>query len=74
MNFLCIIKLFIRFVDKFEGFESKCLEFKSLLTMRGPLGRVRTVSAMVIIFNCFTLYNINRSQGGMYENSGTPIL
>jgi len=33
-------------LDNFEGFETICLQFRSLLTMR-DIGRVRRISAMV---------------------------
>ncbi|XP_077299755.1 mitochondrial ribosomal protein S5 [Arctopsyche grandis] len=51
----------------FEGFETKCLEFKSLLTMRGPLGRVRRVSAMVVTGNNQGLagFSVGKSRDGV---------
>ncbi|GBP70053.1 28S ribosomal protein S5, mitochondrial [Eumeta japonica] len=37
--------------DKFEGFDTKVLQLRSLLTMNGNLGRVRRYQAMVVTGN-----------------------
>ncbi|XP_058467734.1 small ribosomal subunit protein uS5m [Malaya genurostris] len=37
--------------DYFEGFDTKCLELKTVVNMKGNLGRKRRVSAMVVTGN-----------------------
>lgn len=37
--------------DHFEGFDTKCLELKTVVNMKGNLGRKRRVSAMVVTGN-----------------------